>query len=154
MITDVHDLKNGDQQWKSAVGDVEQALILYRKAKADGDTDVKTKLEQEIPHRLRAAGDCAPDPETRAKLCSGADAFEKGDEKSRWEMIHPLLQGLAILLATPFAVAGVAIVASGTILYGSGKVLLGFGDLLTAGPVMRWKRRKAEAKATKKEKLD
>ncbi len=140
---------DGEQRWKAAIGKVEKSLVLYKKARADGDSDTRAKLEKEIPNRLRIAGKYAPDRKTKEHILGDADKFEKGDDETRESMTHPLLQGLGILLLAPFALAGATIVAAGAIVYGAGKILMGVGDILTGGPFVRRNQRAVKEESAK-----
>lgn len=63
-------------------------------------------------------------------------ARRRGPPRKR--MIHPLLQGLGIILIAPLALAGVGIFAAGAVVYGSGKLLVGLGDVITLGQLRRY----------------
>lgn len=82
---------------------------------------------------MRKAADTHDDPKVKKKMKDDAKAWENGDEKTREKMLHPFLQGLAILLVTPFALVGGVLFAAGAIIWGVGKMLVGVGDLFTWG---------------------
>ncbi|KAG8695983.1 hypothetical protein FRC09_008815 [Ceratobasidium sp. 395] len=90
-------------------------------------------IEVNIVVKMRQIGDTYPDAESKSEWYQKAKIFQDGSEKDKSDILKPLAQGLGILIAAPFAVAGGAIFAAGGILYGAGKTVVGVGNLLTGG---------------------
>jgi hypothetical protein len=92
--------------------------------------------EEKILSGMRDIGEAHPDPEERKKWSAKAEAFEKADDpEHKSSILRDVGSGLAIILATPFVLAGAVIVAAGAILYGVGSLVKGIGNALSFGTV-------------------
>jgi len=91
------------------------------------------EIDANIVVTMRRIGDAYPDGEERRKWHAKADAYKAGNAEEKEHILMPLAKGLAILIATPFVLAGGVIFAAGAIIYGAGKVVQGLGTLLTGG---------------------
>ncbi|KAG8743063.1 hypothetical protein FRC10_000445 [Ceratobasidium sp. 414] len=98
-----------------------------------GGKSAARSIEINIVVKMRQIGDTYPDAESKSEWYKKAKVFEKGNDNDKENILMPLAQGLGILIAAPFVVAGGAIFAAGGILYGVGKTVLGVGNLLTGG---------------------
>ncbi|QRV78454.1 hypothetical protein RhiJN_06469 [Ceratobasidium sp. AG-Ba] len=109
--------------------------LFAQRAEAVGQKNepVIHEIDVNIVVKMRQIGDAYPDEESKSEWYEKADVFEKGNKQEKENILMPLAQGLGILIATPFAVAGGAIFAAGGILYGAGKTIQGVGNLLTGG---------------------
>lgn len=96
---------------------------------------------------MRAVGDAHPEPAIRDEYYAQAAAFERSDKAGKNKIVHELGRGFAVLLVTPLALAGAALVAAGAVLYGTGKVVAGLGNLLTRGAMNRDQDSKASARS-------
>jgi hypothetical protein len=115
-----------------------QDLFEQRKvANNRGDEEAVKSIDQRIVATMRNVGDAYPDEASTVAWHEKADEYESGNAEKKESILMPLAQGLGILIATPFAVAGGAIFAAGGILYGAGKTIQGVGNLLTGG-VFQW----------------
>lgn len=102
-------------------------------ARSRNDTTAIHSIEIKIVSTMRSVGDAYPDEESKQEWHEKADAYERGNDEEKEHILMPLAKGLAILIATPFAVAGGAIFAAGAIVYGAGKTVEGVGNVLTGG---------------------
>ncbi|KAG9078270.1 hypothetical protein FRC06_008449 [Ceratobasidium sp. 370] len=84
-----------------------------------GDMSAIHSIEVDIVSKMRQIGDTYPDTESKSEWYEKAEVFERGTDKDKENILMPLAQGLGILIAAPFAVAGGAIFAAGGILYGA-----------------------------------
>jgi hypothetical protein len=75
----------------------------------------------------------SPDAEARSYWRNQAAGFAAGNRNVREHILADIGQGLLILLATPFALAGAVLFAAGGIVYGAGSIVKGLGNLLTFG---------------------
>lgn len=130
--------KEQEQKWQVALVNLQTQVQVYKRAKSAGDKPAMDEAGAKIPDFMRAAGDAHPEPGVKEKMYKDAEEFASADEEKRERMLHPLLEGLAILITTPFALAGVALVAAGGIIYGAGRLLEGAGKILWAGPAYLW----------------
>ncbi|KAG8770639.1 hypothetical protein FRC12_004142 [Ceratobasidium sp. 428] len=74
-----------------------------------------------------------PEEENRTFWQSTLNNLRTGNTQDKEHALGPFARGLKILVIAPFAVAGGAIFATGSILYGVGKVIQGLGTALTCG---------------------
>ncbi|KAG8712969.1 hypothetical protein FRC08_013843 [Ceratobasidium sp. 394] len=127
-----HASSNEDQARKHLT---ELKVLFEQRADAvdRGDNSTVHSIEVNIVVKMRQIGDTYPDAESKSEWYKKARVFEEGSEEDKKNILMPLAQGLGILIAAPFAVAGGAIFAAGGILYGAGKTVLGVGNLLTGG---------------------
>ncbi|KZT02186.1 uncharacterized protein LAESUDRAFT_625977, partial [Laetiporus sulphureus 93-53] len=112
-----------DQQWQAALHQAEDGMRAYNAARQAGDAQGEAAAITHIPTLLRAAGDQHPDPQVQADLYERARRFAEASQEERDAMVHPFLQGLGLLVATPFLLAG-------GVLFGVGKLVQGVGSLL------------------------
>lgn len=114
-------------------------------------------LEELILHGMRKLAHIHPDPAARSEWSARSEQFAnvlsrnrelapngiplsdlaaselESNEKEKESILEGLGKGLAILLMTPFLVAGAALFASGALMYGVGKTIVGLGHLFTFG---------------------
>lgn len=82
---------------------------------------------------MRVIGDSHPDPAVTRRWHERANDFAHAGEGRRCGMLQDIGKGLLILVATPVAVAGVAVASAGGIIYGTGLFLRGLGSLMMCG---------------------
>ncbi|CAL1712113.1 unnamed protein product [Somion occarium] len=133
------DIKSKDEEeWKIVLHQLSSETKSYEQAVKSKDANGTEQHSREVISLMRRAAEVHPEPKTREKFRHNADTWEKGDTRTRKRMIHPLLQGLGIILIAPLALAGVGIFAAGAVVYGSGKLLVGLGDVITLGQLRRY----------------
>lgn len=110
--------------YDEALKEAQGALVRYEKAQAAGDNAAKASAAEEVPRAYRGAAEHAPDAQKADEHRRTADEWAGASDAKRGAMLHPLLKGVLVLLALPFAVAGGAV-------YGAGVLLMGIGDVLT-----------------------
>src|SRR5205823_5368404 len=124
------------EEFEKALKSLEEAMKEYKAAKQSTDDDeLKAVRVLRAENRVIAAFEMLqsidPDLERRVLWEERKAKFKKGDTNEKEHILEGLGKGLAILLLTPFVVAGGAIFAAGSIVYGAGKVVVGLGNLLT-----------------------
>ncbi|QRV93231.1 hypothetical protein RhiJN_21249 [Ceratobasidium sp. AG-Ba] len=118
---------------RSRLRELEQLFGRRTEAATRQDEAALRAIDAQIVVQLRQIGDTYPSEESRSEWYSRARNFEGANAEEKENILKPLGQGLAILIATPFALVGGVIFAAGAILYGAGKTVLGIGNLLTGG---------------------
>lgn len=123
------DVQEKEEEWLALLHQLAEGMKRYESLSRKRDAAEKERTSLEVLSLMRKLAMIHPEEETRKKYDKDANAWEKGDRFDKHRIIRPhmfLLQGCAILIATP-------ILASGAVLYGSGKVLTSIGDMLTFG---------------------
>jgi len=127
------DQSKDEGEWKAALKNMQLDVVAYDDAKKAGNEAEKKKEEWKIVEGMRRLAHIHPDVNVRKHWEESAKAFEKGDEKTKSHILGDIGKGLLILLATPFALAGVVLFGTGAIIYGVGTFIKGLGTVLTAG---------------------
>ncbi|KAK7682834.1 hypothetical protein QCA50_014218 [Cerrena zonata] len=130
--------KKGEEEWKGVLRDLTNETKAYQDARKRKDNDVAAQHSERVHQLMLKAAEVHPDPTVKEKFKKDAEEWNKGDNKLKDIMSHPFVQGLAILLAAPFALAGGALFAAGALVYGTGKLIVGLGDALTFGQFRHW----------------
>lgn len=110
-----------------------QRMLEYEGSKQRGDESRMNTLARQIVENMRRLGEIHVDTAVREDFRRRADLFERGNTEQRSHILADVGTGLLIILATPFAIAGGAIVAAGAIVYGAGTLVKGIGNVLTGG---------------------
>ncbi|KAF9463981.1 hypothetical protein BDZ94DRAFT_1115193, partial [Collybia nuda] len=122
-----------EAQWKEALEALKTAMITYNQTSKTGSPKHEHALEataSEVVDKMRRLGDMHTDPAVKKEWGERAEQFEKAGKGERGIMSNDVVKGLAILLATPFALVGAVLFAAGTIVYGAGSVVRGLGNVL------------------------
>jgi len=82
---------------------------------------------------MERLAEMSPDDQIRSYWSNRAVEFAAGNRDVREHILADIGRGLLILLATPFALAGVVLFAAGGIVYGAGSIVKGLGNVLTFG---------------------
>ncbi|KAG8722054.1 hypothetical protein FRC08_007475 [Ceratobasidium sp. 394] len=109
-----------EEQARTYLTELEVLFEQHGEAVHRGDKSTVRSIEVNIVFKMRQLGDTYPDPESKSAWYEKAEVFEVGNDEDKKNILMPLAQGLGILIAAPFAVAGGAIFAAGGILYGVG----------------------------------
>lgn len=130
--------KKKEEEWKGVLRDLTNETKAYQDARQSKDGVAASQHSARVHQLLLKAAEVHPDPSVKEKFKKDAEEWVKGDAKARDALSHPFVQGMAILLATPFALAGGALFVAGATVYGAGKLLVGLGDMLTLGQFRHW----------------
>lgn len=133
--TKKEDHKDDETVWKEALENMERALVVYDKTAKKGDDKEIEAAAENVVKKMRGVGAAHTDPAVKKEWDDKAERFAKEGKVGRRTMLGDIGMGLALLIATPFALAGAAILAAGGILYGVGSIVKGLGNLMTAGMV-------------------
>src|ERR1700730_14278213 len=104
------DLANVDgddgKRWQVALKRLKADLNNYEAAQKSNDEGLKKKEASNIIESMQRIGDSHPDPDMRDYWKKKAEAFLRSDETGKEHILAGVGKGLAILLITPFALAG------------------------------------------------
>lgn len=125
----------GDREelWKQALEELKKAMIVYGSVAKKGDEKEIQASAEEVVKKMRNLGATHTDPEIKKEWDNKADRFAKAGKAERGIMSNDIIQGLILLLATPFLLAGAVVFAAGSIIYGAGSIVRGLGNLMTFG---------------------
>ncbi|KAK7677258.1 hypothetical protein QCA50_019759 [Cerrena zonata] len=133
MITDFGTKVPVNEEWHIVLQQLTIETNKYENL-TKNDTSERERLSLEILSLLRRASEVHPDGEVRNKFRRDADAWERGDRKTKKRMLRPLklfLQGMGFLAAAP-------VLALGAIFHGTGHFFVFLGDVLTFGQLNKF----------------
>ncbi|KAJ7152469.1 hypothetical protein C8R46DRAFT_1121307 [Mycena filopes] len=119
-----------EEKWQEMLAKLQKLLKKYDRAKKRGDEEAMKRLAADIEASMRAMADTHPDPAVKAEWTTKADDFGKAPEDAKENMLLDIGKGLALIIASPFMLAG-------GVLYGVGLFTKGLGNLLTGGAIGR-----------------
>ncbi|KAK7677247.1 hypothetical protein QCA50_019748 [Cerrena zonata] len=97
------------------------------------NTSEKERTSLEILSLLRRASETHPDEHVRDAFRREADAWERGDRKTKKDL-RPLklfLQGIGLVVIMPFLMAG-------ALLHGTGKIISSMGNVMALGQLNKF----------------
>lgn len=102
-ITKKEDGKSDETVWKEALANMERAMVVYDKAaKKEEDKETEAAAE-EVVKMMRRVGAAHTDPAVKKEWNDKAEKFAKAGKAGRRSMLGDIGMGLALLIATPFA---------------------------------------------------
>lgn len=124
-------------EWQVALCNLQTRLQELKREKQwwnwKGDPKRVKATEELVIAAMRRLASIHPDPAIQGEWNERADKFSTGEEKEKEGIAEGVGKGVAILLVTPFALAGGAVFAAGAMVYGIGKIVVGLGNVLTLG---------------------
>ncbi|KAJ7159558.1 hypothetical protein C8R46DRAFT_1108595 [Mycena filopes] len=119
-----------EEKWQEMLAKLQKLLKKYDRAKKRGDEEAMKRLATDIEASMRAMADTHPDPAVKAEWTTKADDFGKAPDDAKDNMLLDIGKGLALIVASPFMLAG-------GVLYGVGLLTKGLGNLFTGGAIGR-----------------
>ncbi|TDL26909.1 hypothetical protein BD410DRAFT_763097 [Rickenella mellea] len=129
--------RHDEAAWQEALRDLQAKLDAYDELKRSPNPDASSIHEAEecVVAAMRRLAEIHPDPKVKKQWTERAHAFANADDDHKLDVLKDIGKGVAILLATPFMLAGGVVFAAGAIVYGVGQIVVGLGNLLTFGQV-------------------
>ncbi|KIJ40540.1 hypothetical protein M422DRAFT_82927, partial [Sphaerobolus stellatus SS14] len=118
-------------QWKTGVEKIERKMIEYREVvDRSGSPTEKAGAAENVATAMEEAAESHTDPKVKKYLKKKAIKFrEAKTDEERDSVLMDIGKGISLLLMTPFALVGAALLAAGMILDGVAKIAKGIGKL-------------------------
>jgi len=128
--------KSLEIEWKGAIENIEKQIVEYRAVfnQPKADPERKAAAVEGVAAAMEEAAESHNDPKVKQYWTQNAQKFRgASDEFERESLLEDVVKGIALIIGTPFALVGAALMAAGMILEGITKVLKGLGLLFIKG---------------------